>query len=70
MTATVVDSPGRWPARMRAALTGPEWRRLGAMAAVITALHVIGWVTLVFVVAPQHFSLGDKALGAGVGLTA
>ena len=70
MTATVVDSPGRWPARMRAALTGPEWRRLGAMAAVITALHVIGWVTLVFVVAPQHFSLGDKALGVGVGLTA
>jgi high-affinity nickel-transport protein len=55
---------------MRAALTGPEWRRLGAMAAVITALHVIGWVTLVFVVAPQHFSLGDKALGVGVGLTA
>jgi len=57
-------------ARMRAALTGPEWRRVGAMAAVIIALHVIGWVTLVFVVAPQHFSLGDKALGVGVGLTA
>ena len=57
-------------ARMRAALTGPEWRRVSAMAAVIIALHVIGWVTLVFVVAPQHFSLGDKALGVGVGLTA
>jgi high-affinity nickel-transport protein len=40
------------------------------MAAVITALHLIGWITLVLVVAPQHFSLGDKALGVGVGLTA
>ncbi len=70
MTTTVVDRPSPWPARMRAALTGQEWRRLGAMAAVITALHLIGWITLVFVVAPQHFSLGDKALGVGVGLTA
>ena len=40
------------------------------MAAVIVALHLIGWITLVFVVAPQHFSVGDKALGVGVGLTA
>lgn len=70
MTTTVADRPTRWPARMRAALTGPEWRRLGAMAAVITALHLIGWGTLIFVVAPQHFTLGDKALGVGVGLTA
>ena len=70
MTTTVADRPARWPARMRAALTGPEWRRLGAMTAVLAALHLIGWVTLVFVVAPQHFSLGDKALGVGVGLTA
>ena len=68
--STSPDHSRPWSARMGAALTGPEWRRLGAMAAVITGLHVIGWVTLVFVVAPQHFSLGDKALGVGVGLTA
>ena len=36
----------------------------------VTALHVIGWGTLVFLVAPQHFGLGDKVLGIGVGLTA
>jgi high-affinity nickel-transport protein len=36
----------------------------------IAALHVIGWGTLVFLVAPQHFDLGDKVLGIGVGLTA
>ena len=55
---------------MRAALSPAEWRRLAAMVAVIAALHLIGWLTLVLIVAPQHFSLGDKALGVGVGLTA
>ncbi len=40
------------------------------MFAVVAALHVIGWGTLVFLVAPQHFGTGDKVLGIGVGLTA
>ena len=40
------------------------------MFAFVAALHVIGWGTLVFLVAPQHLSLGDKVLGIGVGLTA
>jgi high-affinity nickel-transport protein len=40
------------------------------MFAFVAALHIIGWGTLVFLVAPQHFSLGDKVLGIGVGLTA
>jgi high-affinity nickel-transport protein len=40
------------------------------MFAVITALHLIGWITLVVFVAPEHFSASDKALGIGVGLTA
>jgi high-affinity nickel-transport protein len=47
-----------------------EWARLGAMLAFVAALHVIGWGTLVLVVAPQHFGAGDRALGIGVGLTA
>ena len=40
------------------------------MFAFVAALHVIGWGTLVFLVVPQHFDLGDKVLGVGVGLTA
>ncbi|MBV8929124.1 MAG: HoxN/HupN/NixA family nickel/cobalt transporter, partial [Mycobacteriaceae bacterium] len=40
------------------------------MFGVIAGLHVVGWLTLVVVVAPEHFSVGDKALGVGVGLTA
>jgi nickel/cobalt transporter (NiCoT) family protein len=40
------------------------------MAATIIALHLVGWTTLVALVAPQHLSVGDRALGVGVGLTA
>ncbi|WP_455566206.1 Nickel transporter NicT [Nocardia tengchongensis] len=54
----------------RLALTRQEWMRLAAMAGFIVGLHVLGWFTLVAFVAPQHFSLGDRTLGIGVGLTA
>jgi high-affinity nickel-transport protein len=40
------------------------------MLAVIVALHLVGWITLVFVVDPARLSLGGKAFGIGVGLTA
>lgn len=40
------------------------------MAAIILALHIAGWLTLTLLVAPKHFSLGTKAFGAGVGVTA
>ncbi len=59
-----------WLPRVRAALTPREWLRLASMFGVIAALHLIGWVTLMAVVAPEHFSVGDKALGVGVGVTA
>ena len=38
------------------------------MAGTIAVLHLIGWVTLLGFVAPQHFSIGDRALGVGVGV--
>jgi high-affinity nickel-transport protein len=56
--------------RRLAELTPVERRRLGAMAAAITALHVVGWGTLIWIVAPQHFDLGTKAFGIGIGVTA
>jgi len=43
---------------------------LGSMFAIIVALHVIGWGTLILVVEPAHLSVGDKAFGIGIGLTA
>ncbi|MDR3664406.1 MAG: HoxN/HupN/NixA family nickel/cobalt transporter [Mycobacterium sp.] len=57
-------------ATVRAALTRDEWARLAAMVGVVAALHLIGWVTLAVFVVPQHFDLGDKTLGLGIGLTA
>jgi nickel/cobalt transporter (NiCoT) family protein len=56
--------------RLQAALTPDEWLRLGSIFAVIIALHVIGWGTLLFIVEPAHLSVGDKAFGIGIGLTA
>jgi nickel/cobalt transporter (NiCoT) family protein len=40
------------------------------MLAVLVALHLLGWVTLVYIVEPARLSLGGKAFGIGVGLTA
>jgi high-affinity nickel-transport protein len=58
------------PSFVRRSVTAAEWSRLGAVFAFIAALHVIGWGILVTVVAPQHFSLGQKGFGVGVGVTA
>ncbi|MEU1416373.1 HoxN/HupN/NixA family nickel/cobalt transporter [Streptomyces sp. NPDC005731] len=56
--------------RVRTSMTRREWTRLGGMAAFIVALHVIGWFTLVAIVAPEHYSLGTKTFGVGIGVTA
>jgi high-affinity nickel-transport protein len=40
------------------------------MFGVIVALHLIGWITLLVIVDPARLSLGGKAFGLGVGLTA
>jgi high-affinity nickel-transport protein len=42
------------------------------MVAVIVALHVVGWVVLVAVVAPHHYQLGTdgQVFGIGLGVTA
>ncbi len=70
----MTTTPGRPNASrlttIRNALNGPEWTRVGGMVAVIIALHVLGWVTLAALVAPNHYSLGAQTLGLGVGLTA
>ncbi|MBZ3901557.1 HoxN/HupN/NixA family nickel/cobalt transporter [Streptomyces griseiscabiei] len=47
-----------------------EWASLGGMAGFILALHVIGWFTLVVIVAPEHYSVGSKTFGIGMGVTA
>ncbi|MEU6280940.1 HoxN/HupN/NixA family nickel/cobalt transporter [Streptomyces sp. NPDC047028] len=56
--------------RVRGSMTRQEWTRAGAMAAFVLALHVIGWGTLVGIVAPEHYSVGTQSFGVGIGLTA
>ncbi|MFF3908292.1 HoxN/HupN/NixA family nickel/cobalt transporter [Streptomyces sp. NPDC001848] len=51
-------------------ITRQEWGRLGGMAAFVLALHVIGWFTLVGIVAPEHYTIGEKSFGIGIGVTA
>jgi nickel/cobalt transporter (NiCoT) family protein len=56
---------------MRAALEPEQWRALTLMAAVVLALHVIGFGLLVGVVVPHHFELGRSgAFAIGTGVTA
>jgi high-affinity nickel-transport protein len=56
--------------KLRTVLAPTEWWRLGSMLAVIAALHLIGWGTLVLLVDPARLGMGGKAFGIGVGLTA
>ena len=70
MEATSAGAGGR-AARLRGALTREEWHRAGGFAAVIVALHLIGFFLLFAFVAPAHFDLGDGGVfGIGLGLTA
>jgi high-affinity nickel-transport protein len=52
-----------------------SWRRddtvrtVGILA-VVAAMHVLAWGTLVLAVVPQHLTLGTQVFGVGLGLTA
>ncbi len=65
----VASRSARW-STLRISLSRAEWGRLGLMLAVIVALHLVGWITLAFIVDPARHSVGGKAFGIGVGLTA
>jgi high-affinity nickel-transport protein len=69
-TSIAAPAPSRL-ARIRGALTGAEWRRVGGMAAVIVGLHLVGFFLLFAVVVPHHFELGSAGVfGVGIGITA
>ncbi|WP_407688561.1 Nickel transporter NicT [Mycobacterium sp. HUMS_1102779] len=70
MASAQLDWRPSWKTRLRSALTPAEWSRLGAMSALIVALHLIGWLTLVLLVEPAQLSVGGKAFGIGIGITA
>jgi high-affinity nickel-transport protein len=55
---------------MRAALSGREWGRMGAMGAVILAMNLAGWGIFAFAILPHHFRYKGLGIGVGVALTA
>jgi high-affinity nickel-transport protein len=58
-------------ARFGGRLTRREWTAIGGMAGFIVLLHVVGWGTLVGIVAPQHLRVdANQVFGIGLGLTA
>ncbi|HET7049736.1 MAG TPA: HoxN/HupN/NixA family nickel/cobalt transporter [Solirubrobacteraceae bacterium] len=57
--------------RVSGALTGPEWRTVAGMAAVVIALHIVGFFILIAVIAPRHYRLGATgSFTVGLGVTA
>jgi nickel/cobalt transporter (NiCoT) family protein len=64
------NAAARW-ARAKGSLTPPEWRRVALLAAVVIALHAVGFFLLIVVVAPRGYELGATGVfGVGLGITA
>jgi len=58
-------------ARIKAALTPAEWRRVFGMVAAIIGLHVVGWGLLILAVAGGNYQVSaGKAFGVGTGVLA
>jgi high-affinity nickel-transport protein len=70
-SAPSLERPGTLT-RVRRSLTRAEWTAIASMAAVVLALHLVGWVTLAAVVAPASYQVGSSSqvFGIGLGLTA
>jgi nickel/cobalt transporter (NiCoT) family protein len=70
VAATTTRGGVRRIGRLGDGLNRREWLRLAGMLAFIAALHVAGWVTLLGLVSPRRYDLGDTAGIFGVGLAA
>jgi high-affinity nickel-transport protein len=58
-------------ARIKAALTPAEWRRVFGMVGVIIGLHVVGWGLLILAVSGGSYQVSaGKAFGVGTGVLA
>ncbi|WP_345677800.1 HoxN/HupN/NixA family nickel/cobalt transporter [Yinghuangia aomiensis] len=67
--SSATPATGGWRGAV-GSLDRAEWLRLAAMAGVVVGLHVVGWFVLVVLVAPEHYSVGTKTFGIGIGVTA
>ncbi|HEY5031601.1 MAG TPA: HoxN/HupN/NixA family nickel/cobalt transporter [Actinomycetes bacterium] len=71
MTALDAQPIGSRLRRIRYALTRGEWAAVIMMTVVVVGLTIVGWGTLVWVVAPHHYRISStQVFGVGLGLTA
>lgn len=47
-----------------------DWVEFGALASAIVILHVVGFGSLLLLVAPHHYQVGTQVFGVGLGITA
>ncbi|WP_375538414.1 HoxN/HupN/NixA family nickel/cobalt transporter [Mycolicibacterium sp. CBMA 234] len=47
-----------------------DWREFSALAAAVVALHIVGFGSLVLLVAPHQYQVGTQVFGVGLGITA
>jgi high-affinity nickel-transport protein len=67
----VTSAPTAAHSSWRASVTRPEWVTMASMAVVVVGLHLVGWLTLTGLVAPQHLHVGNaQVFGVGLGVTA
>jgi high-affinity nickel-transport protein len=65
----MTDRDGR-VARIRAALTPGEWRRVGGMTGTVIGLHVLGWGLLEAAVSGHYHLSRNQVFGVGTGILA
>ncbi|BBX39198.1 HoxN/HupN/NixA family nickel/cobalt transporter [Mycobacterium simiae] len=70
MSTTDLAPPQTRLAKLQGSLSAAEWGRVAMMLTLIVALHLVGWATLLLLVDPARLSVGGKAFGIGVGVTA
>lgn len=58
------------PTGRRARFTAAQRRALWRCLAFVGFLHVLGWGLLIGVVAPEHYEVGGRLIGVGLGVTA
>jgi high-affinity nickel-transport protein len=54
----------------RQALTRADWIRVAILFGAITLVHVVAWGVLILLVVPEHYTIGTKVFGLGLGVTA
>ena len=56
--------------RVAQSWTRRDWWQFAALVAAIAILHLVGFVSLVVLVAPHHYQVGTQVFGIGLGVTA